>query len=66
MQEILYDQDYQDESSVSKKSGKQLKSRDLELQHLVKFIEIITAWKVSKYRVISGPYFPVFSSNTGK
>ena len=26
----------------------------------------ITARKVSKYRVFSGPYFPVFSSNTGK
>ena len=26
----------------------------------------ITAWKVSKYGVISGPYFPVFSPNTGK
>ena len=25
-----------------------------------------TAWKVSKYGVISGPYFPVFSPNTGK
>ena len=25
-----------------------------------------TAWKVSKYRVISGPYFPVFGLNTGK
>ena len=25
-----------------------------------------TAWKVSKYRVFSGPYFPVFSPNTGK
>ena len=24
------------------------------------------AWKVSKYGVISGPYFPVFSPNTGK
>ena len=24
----------------------------------------ITAWKVSKYRVISGPYFPVFGLNT--
>ena len=23
-----------------------------------------TAWKVSKYRVISGPYFPVFGLNT--
>ena len=43
MQEILYDQDYQDESLVSKKSDKQLKSKDLELQHLVKSIEIITA-----------------------
>ena len=26
----------------------------------------ITAWKVPKYRVISGPYFPVFSLNTEK
>ena len=25
-----------------------------------------TAWKVSKYRVFSGPYFPVFSPTTGK
>ena len=27
---------------------------------------IVTAWKVSKYGVISGPYFAVFSPNTGK
>ena len=27
---------------------------------------LITALKLSKYRVFSGPYFPVFSSNTGK
>ena len=26
----------------------------------------VTAWKVSKYGVISGPYFPVFGLNTGK
>ena len=25
-----------------------------------------TAWKVSKYGVFFGPYFPVFSRNTGK
>ena len=25
-----------------------------------------TGWKVSKYGVISGPYFPVFGLNTGK
>ena len=25
-----------------------------------------TTWEVSKYGVISGPYFPVFSPNTGK
>ena len=25
-----------------------------------------TAWKVSKYKVFSGPYFPVFGLNTGK
>ena len=26
----------------------------------------LTAWKASKYGVFSGPYFPVFSPNTGK
>ena len=25
-----------------------------------------TGWKVSKYGVISSPYFPVFKLNTGK
>ena len=29
-------------------------------------IRIQTAWKVSKYGVISGPHFPVFGLNTGK
>ena len=41
MQEIFYFQDYQDELLVSNKSNKQLKSKDLELQHLVKSIESI-------------------------
>ena len=27
---------------------------------------LTTAWKVSKYGVISGPYFPIFRLNTGK
>ena len=37
-------------------------------QNLVKskYTEVInTAWKVSKYGVFSGPYFPVFGLNTG-
>ena len=29
-------------------------------------LEIFTAWKVSKYGIIRGPYFPVFSPNTRK
>ena len=29
-----------------------------------KVIAIITAWKVSKYGVISDPYFPAFELNT--
>ena len=29
-------------------------------------LKITTAWKVSKYGVFSGPYFPVFSPITGK
>ena len=33
---------------------------------LQKHIKANIAWKVSKYGVISGPYFPVLSSNTGK
>ena len=31
-----------------------------------KAVEVYTVWKVCKYAVISGPYFPVFSPNTGK
>ena len=27
---------------------------------------MFTVWKVSKNRVFSGPYFPVFGLNTGK
>ena len=44
----------------------------LELISLPKFAQLIkrpmlyTAWKVSKYGVISGPYFPVFRLNTAK
>ena len=30
------------------------------------FWEDHTAWKVSKYGVFSGPYFPVFRANAGK
>ena len=46
MQEIFYGQDCQDESLVSNKSNKQFKSKDLELQHLVKSIEnIATEYK---------------------
>ena len=29
-------------------------------------IQLFTAWKVSKYGVISGLYLPVFNPNTGK
>ena len=28
------------------------------------FLQIFTAWKVSKYGVFSGPYFPVLGLNT--
>ena len=41
MQEIFNGKDYQDESLVSNKSNKQVKSKDLELQHLVKYIDNI-------------------------
>ena len=33
---------------------------------LVPPVIIITGWKVSKYRVFPGPYFPVFGLNPGK
>ena len=36
-------------------------------RYFLKFVLLCygsTAWKVSKYEVISGPYFPVFSENT--
>ena len=41
MQETFYGQDDRDESLVSDKSNKQFKSKNLELQHLVKSIENI-------------------------
>ena len=31
-----------------------------------KVLRLRTAWKLSKCGVFSGPYFPVFSPNTGK
>ena len=33
---------------------------------LVKWKAKFTVWKVSKYGVFSGWYFPVYSPNTGK
>ena len=33
---------------------------------VIKVSVLITAWKVSKYDVFSGPSFPVFGLNTGK
>ena len=33
---------------------------------IFKFSDNATAWKVPKYGVFSGPYFPVFSPNAGK
>ena len=36
----------------------------LSIPKKLKVIHIHTAWKVSKYGVISGPYFPVFGLNT--
>ena len=32
----------------------------INIENPWKFIELITAWKVSKYGVVSGPYFPAF------
>ena len=34
------------------------------LFRLINYMSIITAWKVSKYGVITGPYFLVFGLNT--
>ena len=41
MEKIFYDQDNQDRLLVTNKSKKQFKSKDLELEHLVKSIENI-------------------------
>ena len=37
-----------------------------QIQQIKIIREEFTAWKVSKYEVISGPYFPVFGLNTEK
>ena len=34
--------------------------------HVIKKDNTYTVWKVSKWEVISGPYFPVFGLNAGK
>ena len=36
------------------------------LKNAFNIVKNITVWKVSKYGVLSGPYFPVFGPNTGK
>ena len=38
----------------------------LKFMFCIKIKGLFTAWKVSKYGVISGPNFPVFSPNTWK
>ena len=40
------------------------KIEDRMLYYGCKALELLTAWKVSKYGVISGPCFPVFELNT--
>ena len=41
-------------------------SKSLNIWLVFSEVEAAGAWKVSKYGVIFGPYFPVFSPNTGK
>ena len=58
-------------SQYSKKCDKpipvKLQNKFIELkQHSNFFAKNITAWKVSKYGVFCGRYFPVFGLNTGK
>ena len=45
---------------------RQIKTEKLEQSFLIWSAEAIAARKVSKYGVFSGPYFPVFSPNTGQ
>ena len=53
-------------SRCSAYSGATLKRRKVvdAYSKYVELITIFTAWKVSKYGVISGPYFPAFGLNT--
>ena len=43
-----------------------MKKNNQKTSNMEKIVKHDTAWKVSKYGVISVPYFPVFSANTGK
>ena len=55
---FLYDRDLRHE---------RVKVRPVILQYYINlFYATGFAWKVSKHRVFSGPYFPVFGLNTGK
>ena len=61
--------DQNDWNSKFKKSKKCFKNPGKCEMYSLTILELkkcITAWKVPKHGVISGPHFPVFSPNTGK
>ena len=41
-----------------------LLNKEIIISRITFFTEVVTAWKVSKYGVFSGPYFPAFGLNT--
>ena len=54
-----------DKTAIERKFGSILSTTRF-LYSVINVYRKITTWKVSKYRIFSGPYFPVFILNTGK
>ena len=52
--------------NVSRVQVQKIKLNLSSLTNTALVLPTVTAWKGSKYGVISGPYCPVFSPNTGK
>ena len=58
--------DQNDWNSKCKKCFKNPGKCEMYSLTILELKKCITAWKVPKHGVISGPHFPVFSPNTGK
>ena len=69
---FLKEKEYSHNFKASREEAIVMRHERIKINYLKKYlrksflVSLHIAWKVSKYGVISGPYFPVFGLNTGK